>query len=101
MAADLDFDQLTTTSETFDPEGRVVRSSQTRNEQALTGGSEGQVSVGNELPGAGGGDKPASQKDTSNKTEETTNYEISRVTKTEVVEGGRVTWRWPSWPTRP
>ncbi|PIU04200.1 flagellar basal-body MS-ring/collar protein FliF [Methylobacterium sp. CG09_land_8_20_14_0_10_71_15] len=90
VRADLDMNRIESRSETFDPEGRVVRSSQTRNEQALTGGSEGQVSVGNELPGAGGGDKPASQKDTSNKTEETTNYEISRVTKTEVVEGGRV-----------
>ena len=90
VRAELDMNRVESRSETFDPESRVVRSSQTRNETSLTGGSEGQVSVGNELPGANQGDKAPSQKDSANKTEETTNYEISRVTKTEVVEGGRV-----------
>ena len=90
VRAELDMNRIESRTETFDPESRVVRSSQTRNESSLTGGAEGQVSVGNELPGATGGDKPPSSKDSSNKTEETTNYEISRVTKTEVVEGGRI-----------
>uniref|UniRef100_UPI0005C636D1 flagellar M-ring protein FliF C-terminal domain-containing protein n=1 Tax=Escherichia coli TaxID=562 RepID=UPI0005C636D1 len=35
-------------------------------------------------------DKAPVRKDSSNKNEETTNYEISKVTRTEVVEGGRV-----------
>jgi flagellar M-ring protein FliF len=47
------------------------------------------VTVANELPGAqqgaGGG-----AKDQSKKSEETNNYEISRTTKTEVTEAGRV-----------
>ena len=91
VSAELDLNRIESRSETYDPESRVVRSSQTRNENALTGGTDGQVSVGNELPGA---NQPAganaSQKDTSQKNEETTNYEISRVTKTEVIEGGRL-----------
>ena len=35
-------------SETFDPESKVIRSTQTRSESALTGGTEGAVTVGNE-----------------------------------------------------
>ncbi|WP_147026617.1 flagellar basal-body MS-ring/collar protein FliF [Methylobacterium oxalidis] len=90
VSAELDMNRVESRSETFDPESRVVRSSQTRNESSLTGGAEGQVTVGNELPGANQQDKAPAQKDQTNKTEETTNYEISRVTKTEVVEGGRL-----------
>ncbi len=89
VSAELDLNRVESRSETFDPESRVVRSSQTRTEASLTAGAEGAVTVGNELPGANQ-DKPAASKDSSNKNEETTNYEISRVTKTEVVEGGRV-----------
>ncbi|KAB1076249.1 flagellar basal-body MS-ring/collar protein FliF [Methylobacterium planeticum] len=90
VAAELATNRIESRSETFDPESRVVRSSQTRNETALTGGAEGAVSVGNELPGANQQEKAPTQKDSTNKTEETTNYEISRVTKTEIVEGGRI-----------
>ncbi|MCJ2011387.1 flagellar basal-body MS-ring/collar protein FliF [Methylobacterium sp. J-076] len=89
--AELDLNRIESRSETFDPESRVVRSSQTRTESSLTGSPEGgPTSVGNELPGANGGEKAAAQKDATNKNEETTNYEISRVTKTEVAEGGRL-----------
>ncbi len=89
VSAQLDNNRIESRSETFDPESRVVRSSQTRTEASLSGGAEGQVTVGNELPGANQ-DRPAAQKDQTNKNEETTNYEISRVTKTEVSEGGRI-----------
>jgi len=90
VSAELDLNRIESRSETFDPESRVVRSSQTRSENSLTGGAEGQVSVGNELPGANQQPAAPAQKDTSQKNEETTNYEISRVTKTEVTEGGRI-----------
>lgn len=88
--AELDLNRIESRSETFDPESRVVRSAQTRTESSQTSNADGQVSVGNELPGANGGDKPPAPKDATNKNEETTNYEISRVTKTEIAEGGRV-----------
>ncbi|MES1155909.1 MAG: flagellar basal-body MS-ring/collar protein FliF, partial [Pseudorhodoplanes sp.] len=101
LTADFDFNRVTQTSDKFDPEGRVVRSSQTREETSATAdGREGQVTVANELPGApqrggagggagGGGDNPG-KSDQNRKTEEIVNYEISRTTKTEVIEGGRV-----------
>lgn len=90
--ADFDVNRITQTSDKFDPDGRVLRSSQTREEQAATtDNKEGAVSVGTELPG---GNKQQAEGgargDQSRKTEEIVNYEISRTTKTEVIEAGRV-----------
>jgi flagellar M-ring protein FliF len=93
LTAEFDFNRVTQTSDRFDPEGRVVRSTQTREEQASSSDSrEGQVSVGNELPGAANQppQNPAQPRDQSKKSEEIVNYEISRTTRTEVIEGGRV-----------
>jgi flagellar M-ring protein FliF len=50
----------------------------------------GTVSVGNELPGANARPEGQQQRDQNRKTEEIVNYEISRTTKTEVIEGGRI-----------
>ena len=92
LTADFDFNRITQTSDKFDPEGRVVRSSQTaRRIQPRPPTNSGQVSVGNELPGASNnGPAAPAARDQSKKTEEIVNYEISRTTKTEVIEGGRV-----------
>ncbi len=91
--AEIDYNRVTQTEETFDPDGQVVRSTQTREEtaNARDGGAGGGVTVGNELPGAGannGGGRATSE--ASNKTEEIVNYEISKTTKQEVMEAGRV-----------
>ena len=93
--ADFDVNRITQTSDKFDPDGRVLRSSQTREEQSATSDNrEGSVSVGTELPG---GSRPQQQPadsgsrgDQTRKTEEIVNYEISRTTKTEIIEAGRV-----------
>ena len=89
LTADFDYNKITQTSDKFDPEGRVLRSSQTREESALTAENNGQVTVNNELPGNQASSGPAAR-DQSKKSEETNNYEISRTTKTEVTEAGRV-----------
>src|SRR5205085_10555490 len=62
---------------------------------ATGNGTEGPVSVSNELPGGqqgqqGQGQTAKEQRDASKKSEEIVNYEISRSTKTEVTEGGRI-----------
>jgi flagellar M-ring protein FliF len=92
LTADFDFNRVTQTSERFDPEGRVLRSSQTREESAASAdGKQGQVTVANAIPGgATPPDSSATARDQSKKTEEIVNYEISRSTKTEVTEGGRL-----------
>ena len=64
LTADFDYNKVTQTSDKFDPEGRVLRSSQTREESSATAENNGQVTVNNELPGnqggnnAGGGARP-------------------------------------------
>jgi len=93
ITADFDVNRITQTSDKFDPDGRVVRSSQTREEQSPAGEGtpQGPVSVGNELPGADRNANAAGgARDQNRKSEEIVNYEISRVTKTEVIEAGRV-----------
>jgi flagellar M-ring protein FliF len=92
--ADFNFNRVTETSDKYDPDGRVVRSSQTREETSDTAdGNNNQVTVGNDLPGANqrpAADANAPPRDDSHKTEEIVNYEISKTTKTEVIEGGRL-----------
>src|SRR5262249_12043169 len=90
LAADFDFNRVTETHDRFDPEGRVVRSSQTREETSATAEPQGQVTVGNEVPGNQQTGQSQTAREQSKKSEEIINYEISRTTKTEVLEGGRV-----------
>lgn len=91
LTADFDFNRITQTKDSYDPESRVVRSSQTREEAAQSADSrEGQVTVANELPGAQAQQGGNAARDQSRKTEEIVNYEISRTTRTEVIEAGRV-----------
>ncbi len=91
VAAEFDLARIESRSETFDPESRVVRSTQTRGENSTSTSSEGQVTVGNELPAARDA-QPAPQqpKDQASKNEETINYEISRTTRTEIQQAGRL-----------
>ena len=51
LSADFDYNKITQTSDKFDPEGRVLRSTQTREESSATADNNGQVTVANELPG--------------------------------------------------
>src|ERR1700704_3987443 len=90
LTADFDYNKVTQTSDKFDPEGRVLRSTQTREESSLTAENNGQVTVNNELPGNQTSTTTPTARDQSKKSEETNNYEISRTTKTEVTEAGRV-----------
>jgi len=97
LTADFDFNRVTQTLEKYDPEGRVLRSSQTREESSGSSDSkDGQVTVGNELPNAPqrpndpNANNNTTVREQTRKSEEIVNYEISRSTKTEVTEGGRV-----------
>jgi flagellar M-ring protein FliF len=93
VAADFDSNRITQTSDKFDPDGRVVRSSQSREETSASQSNNNEVTVGNELPGANQrqpANANAGPNDQSRKTEEIVNYEISKTTKTEVIEGGRL-----------
>ncbi len=93
VSAEIDMNRLTRTSETFDPDGQVVRSTQVRDtsNQSQGAGQEGGVTVGNELPGAtGNGANGSGSSEKSSNTEETTNFEISKTTETQVSEAGTI-----------
>jgi len=95
IAADIDFNRVTQNFESYDPDGQVVRSTQTVEENSSNnqGQSNEATSVAQNLP-----DQQQPQNNTptstsaeaSNRTEETVNYEISKTTKTEITEAGRV-----------
>ena len=94
VTAQMDYNRITQTSDTFDPNGQVVRSTQTveDNSNSADGMANDGVSVGNNLPNANmaGAGAETGSRQAANRSEETVNYEISRVTKTEVLEPGRV-----------
>ena len=93
VTAEMNFDRITTNSESFDPDGQVVRSTQNVEENADS--SEGKnsrsVSVANNLPDANesnkGGGNNATQ---SARIEETVNYEISKTVRQHVREMGTI-----------
>jgi len=92
VAAELDFNRITQNTETYDPEGQVIRSTQTRElaNTSVNGLNGGAVSIGNELPGATPGEAGGGASDQSSTTEETVNYEISKSTRTQVFEAGAI-----------
>lgn len=90
VAAEIDYNRSTTTEERFDPEGQVVRSTQTRESQNITNGADGQVTVANELPGASQNAAATGPSDQGTSSEEVTNYEISKTTQTAVTEAGAI-----------
>lgn len=93
VSAELNFNRVTRTSDTYDPESQVARSTQTEEEtsSAANGsGAQNGVTVGNALPEAGAGEGAGGNKETANRITETVNYEISHVTETQVQEAGGV-----------
>lgn len=97
VSAELDYTRVQQTQDMFDPESRVVRSTQTREEQSATASTANNdgVTVANEIPGANqqrpqNQQQPQQPRDNARKTEEVVNYEITRTTRTETQEPGRV-----------
>lgn len=92
VTADLNFDRVSTNEELYDPESQVARSLQTMEENNTEReANENNVSVENNLPAVGNDmffDKAPSLE--SNRVEETTNFEISKTTRSVVRETGEV-----------
>ena len=97
VTAAMNFDVVNRNSESYNPDGQVVRSTQTVSEDNTEANSSGNgaVSVQNNLPGLpAGGNATQAQGPAggakSNRTEETTNYEITKTTENLVRESGQV-----------
>lgn len=93
VTADLNFDRTSTSSEIYDPESQVARSTQSITEDNIERGQNtaSDVTVQNNLPGLGPdfgtGNEPTAQ---NNRSEEITNFEISKTVRNTVSESGEV-----------
>jgi len=98
VTAEMNFDVVNRNSESYNPEGQVIRSTQTTNEENVdNSGSDNNnaVTVENNLPGLPGGANKAGSgqalpSSKSNRTEEVTNYEISKTIESMVRASGQV-----------
>ncbi len=95
ISAEIDFDRVTTTDESYDPDGQVVRSTQSVEQEDANSEAQNNdsVSITNNLPNAGSVDGAGdANRNTNNsrRAEETVNFEISRKVTTLVRESGQV-----------
>jgi flagellar M-ring protein FliF len=94
VTADLDFDRIVERQEIFDPEGQVVRSTQTSTETSASSGDGAGATVGvsNNVPqdGSPTPTNATSSSDSSQQKNETVNYEISSKTLETIRESGAV-----------
>ena len=91
VSADVDMARVTTQEEKYDPDGQVIRSESTTDENSKEASADGsgQASVAANIPGGPGSDTNANT-NSAGKQESTTNYEISKSVRTEVLEPGAV-----------
>lgn len=91
ITANLNFDRISTNAELYDPESQVARSTQSIIEDSTERDNQSDVSVEQNLPGLAGdfdiNAKPSAQ---SNRSEEITNFEISKTIQTSVRESGEI-----------
>ncbi|MBC8338530.1 MAG: flagellar M-ring protein FliF [Rhodospirillales bacterium] len=93
IKADMDFDRISTVDEKYNPDGQVVRSTQSIEESNQNRDTEGTqpVSVGTNLPDPNANASgSASSSAAQNRTEETVNFEISKQVINHVRESGVV-----------
>ena len=92
VTVEMDLDRVTTNAEIYDPDGQVARSTLLVEEQSISTESETDqpVGVSSNLPEAASDQAGATSRTSNNRTEETTNYEISRTIKTQIHESGAV-----------
>lgn len=89
VTAEMGFDRIVTNSETYDPDGQVARSIQTsESNEKSADGAGGAVSVANNLPNAGAAGAAGGAANTAVKTDEVTNFEISKTVTNKISEVG-------------
>jgi flagellar M-ring protein FliF len=92
VSADVDLAQVTTQKEAFDPDGQVVRSESTTDENSkeTQAGASNQASSAAKIPGGAAVDGSGDTSTGSGKQESTTNYDITKTTTTEIRQPGAV-----------
>jgi flagellar M-ring protein FliF len=92
VTAEMDFDRIVTNTESFDPDGQVVRSTQTVSESAdaKEASATAGVSVTANLPDGDAGSQPGQNTNRTTRSEETVNYEITKTVRSHIREAGAV-----------
>lgn len=93
ISAEVDYDRVVTNKETYDPEGQVVRSTVTLEENSNSSEADQQpVTVGGNLPDPTGvnAGEGANASASENRIQEQTNFEISKTESQQIREGGVV-----------
>lgn len=91
VSAEIDFDKIVIDTETYDPNGQVVRSVQTTEERANSNeGNGGNVTAGNNVPGGNASETTGGAASNNETVNEVTNYEISKTIQKQVKEVGNI-----------
>lgn len=93
VSAEINFDKTITNAEIYDPEGQVIRSTQTTTESESSDDNRTNenVTVANNIPNNGealGGNSSSNKRE---RVDEIVNYEISKTIKNQIVQTGVIT----------
>lgn len=87
---DMDFDQVVTNEEIYDPDGQVIRSQATMNDDSASTDQNGTVTVAQNIPNGDMANQSSGTYTKNSKTEETINYEISKTVRNKVKNTGTI-----------
>ena len=87
---EMDFDEVVTNEEIYDPDSQVIRSQATISEQGTSTQASQPVTVAQNIPNGDEASSTGGVYDTSSKTEETINYEISKIVRNKVKNTGTI-----------
>jgi len=92
VSAEVDMARVTVQEEKYDPDGQVIRSESTSDENSRDSSSadSGQASVSANIPPGAASGEGGANSNSAGRQESTTNYEISKSLRTEVQEPGTI-----------
>lgn len=90
VTADIDFDREVINTETYDPDGQVIRSHKVSEEKESDTKKSDNVSVATNLPYPGAQKQPTANFKSRSKSDEITNYEISKKVSNRISESGKI-----------
>ncbi len=87
---EMDFDEVVINEEIYDPDSQVIRSQATISEQGTSAQNSQPVTVAQNIPNGDNATSNSGIFDTSSKTEETINYEISKIVRNKIKNTGTI-----------
>lgn len=87
---EMDFDQVVTNEEIYDPDGQVVRSEASSNSSSITSEKNAPVTVAQNIPNGDNVVNGDGNETQSANTESTVNYEISKIVRNKVKNSGTI-----------